>query len=513
MRNRLTASPESNLPTTASERSGRNPDDHNCNAMDRRVIERVERTIAGMIARHRTDSGAPILIALSGGADSVALTHALWRIRADRDSPRCTLAAAHLNHRLRGTESDRDERFVRELCRRMEIELIAERVATPIASSNLEERARDLRYEFLNRTADRVGASLIALAHHGDDQAETVILRLLRGSGAAGLAAMDEFGPGRIVRPMLALRREEILSYLDAIGAACVSDSTNQSPAILRNRVRHELLPMLERDYAPRLSRRLTGLAREMRMLDDYVAGEGRRELGRRMCEPGRIDLAGFGDLHPALAAAMMREWMRERRGNLRRVDRAEIDRIGRFCATGAPGSVMRLGGGIRLRCEYGSVVCEPAPTGRLPAFAIELALDGVTEAAAAGFAFFSRRLPTADPALDGAPAPRRARLLEALFDAGQIEAGLVVRGFRNGDRVRPLGMTGTRKVHDVFVDRKLVRERRATWPIIECQGEIIWIPGMVRSRVALVTGTTRKVLQLQAKPCASSSKASLLRN
>ena len=481
--------------------------------MDWRVIERVERTIAGVLARHPADGGGSILIALSGGADSVALTHALCRIRADRDSPRYTLTAAHLNHRLRGAESDRDERFVRELCRRLEIELIAEQVATPIVSSNIEERARDLRYQFLNRTADRVGASLIALAHHGDDQAETVILRLLRGSGAAGLAAMDVFGPGRIVRPMLALRRADILSYLDTIGAACVSDSSNLSSAFLRNRVRHQLLPMLERDYAPRLSHRLPGLAREMRMLDDYLAGEGRRELGRRTSAPGRIDLDGFGELHPALAAAVIREWIRERRGSLRRVDRAEIDRIGRFCATGAPGSVMGLGGGMRLRCEYGSVVCEPAPTGRLPAFAIELALEGVTEAAAAGFAFIARPLPAGDPALDGVPARRSTRPLEALFDAGQIEGGLVVRGFRNGDRIGPLGMTGTRKVHDVFVDRKLVRERRATWPIIECRGEIIWIPGMVRSRVALVTGTTQTVLQLRAKPCANSGQASLLRN
>jgi len=486
--------------------------------MNRRVIDRVECAVAAALASLPLGAragilGDRILIALSGGADSVALTHALHRLRGGgRDRPGYNLMAAHLNHRLRGDESDRDERFVRDLCERMQIELVVEGAEKLVDSSNLEERARDLRYAFLRRTADRVGAHHVALAHHADDQAETVMLRLLRGSGAAGLAAMDETGPGRIVRPLLRLRREEILAYLEAIGATYVSDSSNLSPAIVRNRIRHELMPLIEREYAPRMSRRLVGLAREMRALDDYVSGEGRRELHRRLRAGERLDLAGFGDLHPALSSAMIREWLRERVGDLRRVYRTDIERISRLCAAGAPGSVLRLARGWRLRCEYGSAVLESAPVTSATPFAVELAREGVTEVDAAGFTIVARLLRPGDAGFRGDMSLAGAPPLEALFDADRIAGGLIVRGFRYGDRVRPLGMTGTRKIHDVFIDRKLPRERRATWPLVESAGEILWIPGMVRSRVALVTEATDKLLHLNAKPCANMENTSLLR-
>ncbi len=505
--------------------------------MNPRVIHLVERTIAAVLARIGVQPRQRILMALSGGADSVALTHALHRLCDDAGGTRHELVAAHLNHRLRGAESDRDERFVRELCARLQIELFVEVVDGLANTSNLEERARDLRHAFLNRVADRIEARHIALAHHADDQAETVMMRLLRGSGAAGLGAMDTIGPGRIVRPMLTLRREQILAYLEAIGAVYVFDSTNLSPATLRNRVRHELLPMLERDYAPKLRRRLVGLASEMSSLDDYIGIEARRDLHRRLRSPARLDLAGFNEIHPAVANALLREWLRLRMGDLRRVYRADIERVRQLCALGAPGSIAELPRGWRLRCEYGAAVLEPQNAGEAAVIEVgdvarcgldqavrlevdnavrselELSRDGVTEASDAGFTFVARALRAGDADCPSEPAIPRARRLEALFDADGIDGKLILRGFKAGDRIRPLGMTGTRKVHDVFVDRKLERARRATWPIIESQSEILWIPGMIRSRAALVTAATRNLLRLTAKPDAATADTSLLRN
>src|SRR5882672_5195658 len=160
------------------------------------IVHIVERAISSALADGGVAHGERILIALSGGADSVAMLHALHRLGG------YDLTAAHLNHRLRGAESDRDEHFVRELCECLHLESIVERTECLLGSSNLEERARDLRHEFLNRVSDRIDARRIALAHHADDQAETVMMRLLRGSGATGLAAMTSAGPGRIVRPL-----------------------------------------------------------------------------------------------------------------------------------------------------------------------------------------------------------------------------------------------------------------------------------------------------------------------
>jgi tRNA(Ile)-lysidine synthase len=324
---------------------------------------------------------------------------------------------------------------------------------------------------------------------------------------------MGPVGPGRIVRPLLELGREEILAYLDALGASYVDDSSNLSPTMLRNRVRHQLIPTLERDYAPRLSRRLFALAREMRTLDDYITGEGRRELHRRLLTPDRLDLAGFAQLHPALSSSIIREWMRERLGDLRRIYRTDIERVGRFCTIAAPGSTLRLARGWRLRCEYGSVVFEPIPASSAAPFAVELRRDGRTEIAAAGFSFEARLLDSRSP--DSRSILGKAGLpqMEALIDADQIDGELIVRSFRRGDHIQLFGMTGTRKVHDVMVDRKLPRDRRASWPIVEAEREILWIPGMVRSRLALVSEATERLLHLIAKPRANPENTSLLRN
>ena len=486
--------------------------------MKRRAIDRVERAISAVLAGLALAPGDRLLVALSGGADSVVLTHALVRLREGR----CkrlgyALTAAHLNHGLRGDESDREERFVRELCERLRIELLvghaAELTDRP-HRRNLEERAREARYAFLKRAADRVGARYLAVAHHQDDQAETVILRLLRGSGATGLGAMDARGPGLIVRPLLELRRAEILAYAEALGATYVIDSSNDSPDYLRNRVRHQLMPTIERDYAPRLGRRLAGLAREMRELDDYISGEAQRELGHRLHIDGRLDLSGFGRIPAALTGALIREWLRTTRGDLRRVYRGEIERIVRLCTAVAPGATLHLAGGWRLRREYGYAVIERRPrTAAATSCQLELAREGVTEADAVGFTFVARRWRPREAGLRAEPAMGCAGLMEALFDADAIADRLIVRGYRPGDRVRPLGMTGTRKVHDVLVDRKLPRARRATWPMVEASGEILWIPGMVRSREALVSEVTETVLRLTAKPRASLENSALLRN
>jgi tRNA(Ile)-lysidine synthase len=464
-----------------------------------------------------------ILLALSGGPDSVALLHALREL-APRFGYR--LAAAHLNHRLRGAESDRDEMFVRDLCATLGVELVVEQAddrpasgpALSPAAPNLEERAREVRYGFLAAAAARLGASHIATAHHADDQAETVMLRLLRGAGVAGLGAMAEAvarGPGgvAIVRPMLHVRRDEVLHYLDSIGARFVIDGSNGDRGFLRNRVRAELLPALERDFAPGLRRRLSALAREMRDLDDYVSRAARVELGLRLVEhaPGAgpdcfdLNLDGFARLHPALAAALLREFLARRIGSLRRFTRRHIDSLRRLCAGESPSATLDLPGGWRAERRYTALALErrsaDATGGRRFAsrdgldtvdFELPLAPEGITKVPQAGFVFHSTVMPA-----DAAPMP--VGLYEACFDADHAGSGLVVRNFARGDRVFPLGMEGSRKVHDIFVDRKLARSLRRTFPVVTLEGQVAWIPGMVRARVALIGSETVRVFRLRA--------------
>lgn len=453
-----------------------------------------------------------ILVALSGGPDSVALFHALRRLKADYPELGYRIAAAHLNHRMRGAESDRDECFVRGLCAAADVPLVVER-ATDLsgARSNLEERAREVRYEFLNRTGDRLGAALIATAHHADDQAETVMLRLLRGSGAAGLGAMAEIGPGRLIRPLLNVQKSAIIAYLSIIEADSVTDSTNLENALLRNRVRTKLIPMLERDYAPGFSRRLGELAAEMRELNDFLTVQARRELAARLGVGNRLSLAGFSELHPALAATTVREFLHLGLGSTRHIRRVHIDALRSVCTAPEESgtTVIELPGGWAFRREYGFATVQRGRAELRAPYAVELPMEGETVVEPADFAFSSRVIELGDQEFP-APPWKPVSAMEAYFDAEAV-GGLVVRSFAPGDRIRVFGTGGQRKVHDVFIDCKLPVALRPYWPLVVSNGEIAWIPCFARGAMAIVTPTTRKVLYLRAKvPCPRAASLSL---
>jgi tRNA(Ile)-lysidine synthase len=431
-----------------------------------------------------------VLVAISGGADSTALLHAMLELR---EQFAMRIIAAHLNHRLRGAESDRDEDFVRDMCSRQNVQLIVERAETLAAhSSNLEERARKARHNFLNRGADSVGATHIALAHQADDQAETVLMRLLRGSGVAGLAAMSECGPGRLIRPMLALRRDDILAYLQELDLPYVDDSTNASPIFLRNKIRSELLPLLEREYAPGLGIRLTELADEMRSLDELVSAIAAREI-ESMWIADALDVTKLLSLNRAVKAAVIRTFMMERIGELRRIDRNHIDAVLRLAVAGGPGDSIDLPRGWRASREYNLLrLSDTRPKTSLD-YSVPVSFDGTTIVEPAGYAFEASTIGIADAAMP-------SNQLVAMFDVAAVrESGLVVRNFVAGDRIHPLGMRGVKKVKSIFIDRKVPSSKRGSFPIVALDGEPAWIPGLVRGSQAIISSTTETVLRVQA--------------
>ena len=475
--------------------------------MVRDAVNIVVGAIEAALARAGIRRGASILIGLSGGADSVALTCALLELR---ERLGLGIAAAHLNHRIRGDESDRDEAFVRAMCARLGVELIVERAEgldASISSANLEERAREVRRDFLGRVADRVGAGYVALGHHRDDQAETVLMRLMRGAGAAGMAAMAEHGPGRLIRPMLSVSRADIRGYLDARATAFVEDSTNSSRDILRNRIRAELLPMLEREYAPGLGGRLVEVAAEMRSLDDLVAAIAARELDAMRVRGGALDVSGFSGLNRAVQPVAIRLFLSERVGSLRRISRAHIEAMRQLILEGGPSDSIDLPGGWRAEREYNffqliEAGAERKGSGAGAGFSVAIAAEGITVVEEAGFAFEASTNPATHASM---PDSLFSVSLVAMFDAAKIaDARLVARNFMKGDRMHPMGMRGTRKVHDVFVDRKLPRARRERFPVVTVGGEIAWLPGLARADCALVTKATETVLRVEASEIAA---------
>jgi tRNA(Ile)-lysidine synthase len=461
--------------------------------MRRDARNTVPNAVSAALGRASVDARSFVLACVSGGADSVAMLAALIEVR-----PRFgyRIAAAHLNHRIRGDESDRDEQFVRELCGRLGVELVAERAQSfDVVSGNLEERAREVRHAFFNRVADNLGASHIALAHTADDQAETVLMRLMRGAGVSGLAAMSKRGPGRIVRPMLTLHRETILEYLQARKLEHVEDSSNRAATFLRNRIRNELLPMLERDYAPGLGGRLVELASEMRSLDDFVAQLAAGELNAMFdTATGTLDLVHLRMLHPALQASVLRGFIERRAGSLRSITREHIDSLMHLALDGPPNGTLTLPGGFTAAREYEKLRLIRGKGEPAARFEIALALNGSTLVAEAGFSFDARVLPKCDLRM-----PTDA--LDAVFDLARLDSEpLMVRNIVAGDRIAPLGIEGTRKLKDVFIDRKLPRPQRASWPVVTLGSEVVWLPGILRSRIALVTSATETAVRIEAR-------------
>jgi len=319
---------------------------------------------------------------------------------------------------------------------------------------------------------------------------------------------MAEVGPGQLVRPLLSVDRVTILNYLAAIGAGYVVDSSNLETRALRNRVRMLLLPELERNYAPGIARRLTELATEMRDSNSFIDAAACRFLERRLSTPGgdassscRLDVRGFESVGSALIRATMRELIRRGFGSLRGIERSHIEQMCRTAVSDNPSAAVTLPSGWRFRREYDTAILEHGPSKMIRDRAAAdrpVALSpGANSFIAGGCRLFLREITDLELSFPSEPWHLLTRF-EAYFDAAEAPV-LTVRCFRRGDRIRPLGLDGSRKLHDVFVDFKVTASSRTEWPLVLAGDEIVWVPGLVRSASALISAATRRVLHLRA--------------
>ncbi|OHE31802.1 MAG: tRNA lysidine(34) synthetase TilS [Syntrophus sp. RIFOXYC2_FULL_54_9] len=273
------------------------------------MLKTVKKTITDCLLLERGDH---VLVAVSGGPDSVAL---LWTLVLLSLEYQLRLTTAHLNHGLRGAEAQKEERFVQSLCAGMGINCISKTVDIRMLQKgrgkSLEEVGREQRYRFLDETAQACGAKKIATGHQRDDQAETVLINLLRGSGLEGLKGIVPVREGRIIRPLLHVGRAEILEFLNHEGLTYFIDSSNSSPHFLRNRIRHQLIPELTARYNPGIVRGLSRTAEIIRREDDYLQDTVGQILGRWGIVPGETDtllpLAEFIDMHAALQGRLIK--------------------------------------------------------------------------------------------------------------------------------------------------------------------------------------------------------------
>jgi len=440
-------------------------------------VNLIEKVKAAIERENLIPVDATVVVGVSGGADSVALLHILHRLGY-------SITAAHLNHSIRGEEADGDEAFVKALCKKLGIKCVTAKVDVPALAKekgiSLEMAAREARHEFFRALPPATChlPPIIALAHHADDQLETFFLRAARGTGLSGLSGMrffqclenvdatpssrfpdtaDATRASRLqsqtltlVRPMLGIRRAEIIQWLEKEKIEWREDATNTDETISRNFIRHQLLPM----FGKLNERAAENLLRTMDILRDE---EDRPELAARRREI-RDWLIGQG-VKPTFDA---------------------VEQVIEF-ADGTDGSRSMDLEGLRIINEYGVLRTEsgrgfqPLASGRMPL------PQKMTIKMEEGIGIL------------------RGPWCASVSLAKVAGREVTVRVAKPGDRMEPYGMEGSKKLQDIFTDLKIPKAQREQWPVVECGGEIIWLPGYRIARGWELSSDTEPALHLFA--------------
>ncbi len=457
-----------------------------------RLLEKIRGTVEkyGLLL-----TGDKVLIAYSGGPDSTALLEALLRLR---ESYSLRLSLAHFNHLLRAA-SAADEEFAAAQAQRVGLPfyLGREDIKAYAAENglNLEEAGRERRYEFLKKTAARVGAGRIATGHTMNDQAETVILRLFRGTGPTGLGGISPAVDGLVIRPLLEVEREEVEAWLRAEKIGWREDESNRDRRYLRNRVRLDLIPYLKRDFEPAIVRQLARLADICREEEASLKRGDRERAGASSSWAGGeagLDAAKLAGLPVAEARRAVRGFLRGVRGDLRRLSFSDIEavrRLGEHKEHRLPGGpVIRRDGG-RIRA-YGKREAEPPAQS-----SFHYVWDGLAKLRVEGFgAFFLAE--TRSRADAGSLSHDDAS--RAQFDADRIKFPLIVRPRKEGDRYRPLGAPGRKKLKEILRARGVPLAERDRLPVFLSEGKIIWVPGLPVAEEFKITPTTKNLLVIR---------------
>jgi tRNA(Ile)-lysidine synthase len=472
--------------------------------------------------------GETVVVGVSGGPDSLCLLHLLCRLRADFS---LSLHVAHLHHGLRGADADADARFVRDLAADWGLPCTVERIAVPALAEEhglaFEEAARRARYSFLSRVASELGAQTIAVGHNADDQAETVLMHFIRGSGLAGLRGMlpktplsgyrlldvqspdprfPDFPIPILIRPLLDTPRADIEAYCDFYGLEFRFDRSNLDTTYFRNWLRHEVLPLLEqhnpgvKDVLRRTAQVVAADYALLRSLLEEAWADVVREEGGRIT----FDLAAWRALPTSLQRSTLREAIRRLRRSLRNINFVHVEDALQVACDGATGDQATLPQGLMLTLGYDDFViadadlAEPLPDWPLlkPESApVRVHVPGLTKLPDADWALEVRAIDRTNLPVDW---EANADPWLAFLDAGAAGEELWLRTRRPGDRFQPLGMEGhTVKLGDFLTNEKVPRAVRDWMPLLVGKEGILWVCGQRLDERVRVRDSSKLVLIL----------------
>ncbi len=444
--------------------------------------------------------GDKILAAVSGGADSMAM---LYLLVLFAPALGCELGVAHVNHCLRGDESDADAGFV-ENCT-ISLGLPYYTVKTDVNAYrfknhlSVEEAAREVRYDFLYRTMNGYGYSKIAVAHHSGDNAELVLMNIIRGSGLDGITGMPPNSEyTRIIRPMIKSDRQEIMAFMDRTGAEYRTDSSNNDESYLRNSIRKSLLPHLETRYNPKIRESINRLADIVASENDFIEKTA-ADFFNKSLEVIDKNFIGFESFllrtsHIAISRRITRKALYYLKGNLKRITRFHIDKI-IMMSESQKDAEIHLPDRIRVKKEGEKILfkleAESLRTEQQnPVYSYQIdnlsGLPLTLEIPEAGISIRFRKM------LDNEAGQFVTYSGKKIFiNPERIKFPLVVRNAEKGDIFRPFGLDGSQKISRFFMNNKITVSQRKTWPVLESYGEILWIAGMRASEILRMSDGT----------------------
>jgi len=456
----------------------------------------LKETVYEFIVRHRLlEPSDRVLVAVSGGPDSLCLLHLLKEL-----APRLgySLVVASLDHRFR-PESREELETVRRLAESWGLPFTGASMNVPGYRArhklSAQEAARRLRYGFLRREAARFKANKVAVGHHRDDQLETVLHNLLRGTGVDGLAGMKPKrlpGKATLIRPLLAVSRQEIEAYCREHQLEPAADPSNRSTVYTRNRIRLELIPFLEERYNPRIREalwRLSQSAEADRRLLSRLAEHQFRKLARPAGGELQLDREALNRLPEALGSRVVR--LALRRLSLKEAGWEHVQRLLQLSREGGSSWELPLPGGGKVLGSYRTLLFSAAPPAATGLTAVPLQVPGETEIPGTGGVIEAAL--SAPEKLPWPPPPQAAYL-----DYRRLPGSLWVRSRWPGARFHPQGAPGTMKLKKFLIDQKVPRRRRDRLPLVTCGEEIIWVAGLRIADPYRITKDTREVLLLR---------------
>jgi len=445
--------------------------------------------ILGYRMINRRDS---IIVAVSGGADSVCLLKILYELRKCLN---ISLTVAHFDHGLRPKEDEKETEFVANLAKRLNLASVCDK-ATNIAKahgSSIEEKAREMRYQFFQKAIDENHAQKLALGHNMNDQAETVLMHFLRGTGLTGLSGIPPIRQNCFIRPLIDITRDEIHTYLKQNDESFIIDSSNLETRYLRNKIRLELLPLLL-DYQPKLVEHLGELAFLCRQETQFIDEEATKLLDTITFDSSKhsleLSLTTFNTLSCSLQYRIIRQAIKKIKGNLRKIDRGHIKTIINLINSDKPQAKANLPENIIVKKIYNMLRFSLGDMIKTDNFSYSINNMGRFQIQEINKTISFTEISKNDFMLS-AHSPE-----EAFLDLDKLKWPLRARNFRTGDKFIPLGINGFKKVKDIFIDNKIPSEERIKIPILVSSNDIVWVCGIRIDDRYKITQETKRILR-----------------